>query len=82
LCDRNEFEWGPLEKLLKTPAAIRAMQYIADFFVTEVRNNHHKFPTVQEETAALIYNYAPTYTGDDTSDDTPDQQTYYFNLTM
>ena len=43
--------------------AVLAMQYLANFFVNETRKNSHRFPSYTEELSALIYNYAPTYTG-------------------
>ncbi|XP_070580142.1 gamma-glutamyl hydrolase-like [Ptychodera flava] len=44
--------------------AVRASQYMANFFVNEARKNHHCFKDEGEERAALIYNHTPVYTGD------------------
>lgn len=74
------FEWDVEEKLDKTHSSMVAVQYLANFFVNEARKNHHRFASPAEEKAALIYNYQPTYTGDDTSENFPDQQTYFFNV--
>jgi gamma-glutamyl hydrolase len=52
-------------------------QYTANFFVNECRNNNHAFSSVQEETAALIYNYAPKFTGPVSIDF---EQCYFWNL--
>jgi len=76
--ERNQFVWGLLEGVDKTPEAIRAMQYLADFFVTETRKNGHKFPSVEDEARSLIYNYSPVFTGNDNSDPFPEEITYYF----
>jgi hypothetical protein len=57
-----------------------AVQYLVNFFVQEARKSQHRFATPAAEKAALIYQYHPTYTGDDTSESFPDQQTYFFNL--
>ena len=39
------------------PDAIRAMQYVADFFVNAARGNTHRYPSLDAEEAALMYNY-------------------------
>lgn len=77
--ERNQFEWGERQNILKTPGAIEGMQYLSNFFVSETKKNTHSFRSPEAETKSLIYNYKPTYTGNDPSD-TPDQQTYYFPL--
>lgn len=40
--------------------------------------NTHKFASAQEEKLALIYNYVPTFTGDQGT--YPDEETYFFPL--
>jgi hypothetical protein len=35
---------------------------MANFFVQQVRQNSHKFPSYAEEDTALIYNYKPSKT--------------------
>lgn len=60
---RDIFEWNPAEVMQHDFTAVLAMQYLANFFVNETRKNSHRFPSYTEELSALIYNYAPTYTG-------------------
>lgn len=76
--ERNQFDWGLDEGLNKTPEAISAMQDLANFFVSETRKNYHHFPTAAAEQANLIYQWSPTYTGDD--GEYPEEETYYFPL--
>jgi len=76
--ERNQFDWGPKEGLNKTPEALRAMQAVADFFVSETHKNFHAFPSYDVEQRALIYQWEPTYTGND--GDFPEEKTYYFPL--
>jgi hypothetical protein len=51
---------------------------VANFFVSETRKNANTFPTPEDESLALIYNYVPTYTGNDGP--FPDEETYFFPL--
>jgi hypothetical protein len=41
------------------------MSYVSDLFTSlfVARKNNNQFPSPEEEQAALIYNYAPKYTG-------------------
>ncbi|XP_020901384.2 gamma-glutamyl hydrolase [Exaiptasia diaphana] len=61
--EKNQFEWSPRESIPHSPEAIELGQYIANFIVGQARLNNHKFPSPEEEAAALIYNYNPMYTG-------------------
>uniref|UniRef100_H3BHD7 folate gamma-glutamyl hydrolase n=2 Tax=Latimeria chalumnae TaxID=7897 RepID=H3BHD7_LATCH len=59
----NRFLW---EKDLAFPHSAKAVQLssqLADFFVNEARKSFHRFPSAEEEKAALIYNYSPIYVG-------------------
>jgi len=76
--ERNAFEWDLPELTPHTPDAINAMEYLANFLVTETRKNQHKFKTPMEEAKALIYNWNPMYTID-FSDNYPEEQTYFFD---
>lgn len=58
------FEWSTVKDIRHTREAILIAQYFADFFVNQARLSDHQFPSTEEEKKALIYNYAPTYTGD------------------
>lgn len=61
--EKNAYEWGeyrdgePYEVIDHSKEAIRASQYMADFFVDQARQNGHRFASPQEEHQALIYNY-------------------------
>jgi len=74
--EKPQFEWNAWEDINHSTDCIKAMQYMADFFVTEARKNTHKFPSSSAESNALIYNYPVTYTGPEKGDFT---QTYYFD---
>jgi len=69
------FEWNSREVINHSTDAIKAMQFIADFFVSEARKSMHKFLSPEQEYAALIYNYQPKYTASFEDFD----QVYYFN---
>jgi len=71
------YEWNDWEDINHSTASIEAMQYVSDFFISEARKSNHKFLSAAAQTAALIYNYDPTYTGLNPSSDFV--QTYYFN---
>lgn len=67
-------------KFVNKSFIVRAMQYLADFFVDELRKNNHQFATTQEEAKSLIYNWSPLYTGImKLQDSYPEQQIYVFN---
>eukprot|EP01127_Copromyxa_protea_P009934 TRINITY_DN2384_c0_g1_i1.p1 TRINITY_DN2384_c0_g1~~TRINITY_DN2384_c0_g1_i1.p1 ORF type:complete len:315 (-),score=76.29 TRINITY_DN2384_c0_g1_i1:57-1001(-) len=76
--ERNQFAWGVNEGLDKSPAALHAMQDVANFFVGESRKNFHQFATPLQEQANLIYQWEPTYTGD--QGNYPEEEMYYFPL--
>ncbi|XP_037080797.1 LOW QUALITY PROTEIN: gamma-glutamyl hydrolase-like [Pollicipes pollicipes] len=64
--EKNIFEWGEktsISAIPHWPEAIQASQYLADFFISEVRKNRHRFPSAAEEHKHLIYNYKTEYTG-------------------
>lgn len=71
--EKNPFEWTLQENLPHSPDAILVTQYMSNFFVSETRKNNHSFSNVNEETAALIYNYSPVFTNTDF------EQCYYWN---
>jgi len=77
--ERNQFEWDILERVSHSQTAVRASQYFGEFFINECRKNFHQFNNTIEEANALIYNYIPTFTGNEPPDTIPDQQTYFFN---
>ena len=62
--EKNSFEWTLNQNIPHRAMSIKVTQYMSNFFVNEARYNKHKFKTIEEEQAALIYNYDPVYTGD------------------
>jgi len=71
-----QFEWNTKETELDHSAdAIAAMQYVADFFVSEARKSTHQFAMPER----LIYMFNPTFTGTDPNQHYPDEQVYYFS---
>ncbi|XP_074997875.1 gamma-glutamyl hydrolase isoform X3 [Calonectris borealis] len=73
--EKNPFEWKNSPGIPHSPSAVRAAYYIADFFINEARKSLHHFPSEDEETKELIYNYTPIYTGTFSSF----QQIYFFD---
>lgn len=76
--ERNGYSWSLTESLDKSPEAIHAMNYVAEFFVNEARKSTHKFPSLKDEQNSLIYNFNPTYTAYD--EPYADEMTYFFPL--
>uniref|UniRef100_A0A8C3PN03 folate gamma-glutamyl hydrolase n=1 Tax=Calidris pygmaea TaxID=425635 RepID=A0A8C3PN03_9CHAR len=73
--EKNLFEWKNSPGIPHSPSAVKAAYYIADFFINEARKSLHRFPSEDEETKELIYNYTPIYTGTFS----PFQQIYFFD---
>lgn len=71
--EKNAFETGlsddgtPFEHIAHGYEAVSAVQYLADFFVSEARRSGHRFANEQELNTRLIYglptsrNFAPAY---------------------
>jgi len=76
--EKNLFEWSESEKIPHSGDAVRAAQYFANFFVDQTRKNGHRFPSLEEENKALIYNFQPVFTG---ANGSTFVQKYYFPLT-
>eukprot|EP01004_Peranema_trichophorum_P006353 NODE_5176_length_1054_cov_49.340494_g4618_i0.p1 GENE.NODE_5176_length_1054_cov_49.340494_g4618_i0~~NODE_5176_length_1054_cov_49.340494_g4618_i0.p1 ORF type:complete len:300 (-),score=33.05 NODE_5176_length_1054_cov_49.340494_g4618_i0:107-1006(-) len=57
--EKNAFEWTTQIPISHTSDAISITQYFADFFISATRVSTRKFPSLDEENAALIYNYSP-----------------------
>jgi gamma-glutamyl hydrolase len=70
------FEFVDNPAVVHTEESITANNYFSKFFVSEARQNNHKYPSVKEENAALIYNFSPEYT----EEQTRDEQTYFFKI--
>mmetsp|Transcript_11716 Transcript_11716/g.19046 ORF Transcript_11716/g.19046 Transcript_11716/m.19046 type:complete len:324 (+) Transcript_11716:136-1107(+) len=60
--EKNQFEWDPLECIDHSGNAIRSMQYIADFIVSESRRSAHQIAPSLE--VHLSVNLVPIYTYD------------------
>jgi len=60
--EKPQFEWYSNEDINHTYDSIISMQYMAQFYVNEARQNNHKFSSSREESQKLIYNYTPLYT--------------------
>lgn len=61
--EKNAFEWTLHENIPHEAMSIKVTQYMSNFFVDEARYSKHKFEKLEDERAALIYNYPPVYTG-------------------
>ncbi|XP_050797462.1 gamma-glutamyl hydrolase-like [Gopherus flavomarginatus] len=59
--EKNPFEWKNVSGIPHSPSAVKVTYYLADFLVNEARKSLHHFPSKDEETKALIYNYAPVF---------------------
>ncbi|XP_062911348.1 gamma-glutamyl hydrolase [Mobula hypostoma] len=57
----NRFQWQPDMAFPHSPYAVQVSFLLADFLVNEARKNLHSFPSPEEESASLIYNYNPRY---------------------
>eukprot|EP01100_Stratorugosa_tubuloviscum_P014317 TRINITY_DN758_c3_g1_i1.p1 TRINITY_DN758_c3_g1~~TRINITY_DN758_c3_g1_i1.p1 ORF type:complete len:356 (-),score=109.74 TRINITY_DN758_c3_g1_i1:132-1199(-) len=77
--ERNQFEWDLPEQLDHSLPALRAMQYLANFFVEQTRYNAHKFEIDAIEQHLLISHSCPTFTGNDIDQQFPDQQIYFWD---
>jgi len=73
--EKVPFEWTTTEGINHSSDSIEANEYVAQFFLSEVRKNSHKFTTPQAEYKALIYNYEPVYSSSFSTDFT---QIYFF----
>lgn len=51
-----------MEAINHSASGVAIAQYMANFFMSEVRKNNHTYPTPADEANALIYNYQPTQT--------------------
>ncbi|CAI9088838.1 OLC1v1023281C1 [Oldenlandia corymbosa var. corymbosa] len=59
--EKNAFEWG-LSRIPHSEDAIQVTQYVANFFISEVRKSLNRPPT-RKVLDNLIYNFTPTYCG-------------------
>lgn len=73
--EKPQFEWNPNEVINHSPHSIYAMQYMADFTVSQARLSTHRFASAEEEERTVIYNHEPIYTF---YDDNDFEQAYFF----
>ncbi|XP_028925103.1 gamma-glutamyl hydrolase [Ornithorhynchus anatinus] len=73
--EKNAFEWKNVTGIPHSPLAMRTAYYMADFLVNEARKSQHRFASEETELKALIYNYAPVFTGNISGF----QQCYFFD---
>ncbi|KAL9957118.1 hypothetical protein ACROYT_G038720 [Oculina patagonica] len=59
--EKNSFEWTSAEAINHSKEAVLVTQYVANFFVDQARLSGHRFPSKEEEDAALIYRSTPVY---------------------
>ncbi|XP_063696010.1 gamma-glutamyl hydrolase A-like [Culicoides brevitarsis] len=60
--EKNMYEWSIDKVIPHDEDATRANQYFARFFVEETRKNRHRFDTLNNELAHLIFNFPKTFT--------------------
>uniref|UniRef100_A0A8C5Q3L0 folate gamma-glutamyl hydrolase n=1 Tax=Leptobrachium leishanense TaxID=445787 RepID=A0A8C5Q3L0_9ANUR len=73
--EKNPFEWKRNSDISHVAEAIHVAFYMAEFFVNEARKSLHTFPDDSLEKKALIYNYNPKYTGNNSVF----EQVYFFD---
>ncbi|XP_069387603.1 gamma-glutamyl hydrolase-like [Paralichthys olivaceus] len=61
--EKTPFEWIEKPGMIHSSSAIRVAFYSASFFVSEARKSNHRFPSLEEEERALIYNFCPRFMG-------------------
>eukprot|EP00878_Enallax_costatus_P002549 GHUV01002731.1.p1 GENE.GHUV01002731.1~~GHUV01002731.1.p1 ORF type:complete len:355 (+),score=97.23 GHUV01002731.1:235-1299(+) len=61
--EKNAFEWNTRLHIPHSPDAIEVTQEVANYFVSEARQNSHAPRDALQEDDMLIYNWKPIYTG-------------------
>ena len=68
---------------MHTADAIKASQYLANFYVGEARKNSHQFTSYNAQYKSVIYNWNPIFTLGEPGQNFPDVETYMFtNLNL
>jgi gamma-glutamyl hydrolase len=62
--ERQAYEWRPNIGLNHSPSVIRAMAWVADFFVGESRRNNHSFTSTAAMAPYSLYGFQPVVEGD------------------
>lgn len=73
--EKNGFEWRVNSTIPHTTNAVQVMQYMANFFVEQARQNTNRFDSLDDEVKCLIYQYSPEFTD---LDESHFQQLYFF----
>ncbi|XP_006880500.1 PREDICTED: gamma-glutamyl hydrolase [Elephantulus edwardii] len=73
--EKPPYEWKD-DRISHSSNAVKTAFYLAQFFVSEAQKNNHHFDSKVEEEEALIYHFAPNYTGNISSSF---QQGYFFD---
>ena len=74
--EKPMFEWNPSEGIDHSDDSVLANSFFPKYFVDQARLNSRKFPSWEEESAALIYNYEPVFTAKEDPDHF--DQCYFF----
>jgi gamma-glutamyl hydrolase len=74
--EKNAFEWRENTTIPHTKDAVQVMQYMANFFADQGRQNTNHFDSLEDEVENLIYQYTPEFMNLDKSHF---QQLYFFN---
>jgi hypothetical protein len=61
--EKAVYEWTTAHTTDHNDSSVKANSWTARFFIDQARKNDHAFPSASAEAKALIYNYAPEYTG-------------------
>jgi gamma-glutamyl hydrolase len=59
--EKNGFEWGLGTTIPHTENAVQVMQYVANFFADQARQNTNRFESIDDEVKYLIYQYTPDF---------------------
>lgn len=73
--EKNGFEWRVNTTIPHTTNAVQVMQYMANFFAEQARQNTNRFDSLKDEVKCLIYQYTPEFTD---LDESHFQQLYFF----
>ncbi|UJR33393.1 hypothetical protein I4U23_020840 [Adineta vaga] len=74
--EKNAFEWRMNTTIPHSKDAIEVMQYTANFFSAQARQNPNHFDSLADELKYLIYQYTPEFMG---LDESHFQQLYFFS---
>jgi len=59
--EKNGFEWKVDSTIPHTKNAVQVMQYMANFFTDQARQNTNHFDSLDDEVKYLIYQYTPEF---------------------